>query len=286
MSAGVAFASPGDVVRAIGSAREVAFAAYLLNPTGSVARGLEAAADRGASVSVTLEAFADRPPANALRRLAERTARDLRAHGVDVRLGVPGGDTVHLKAAVVDGTAFLDDRNWSAAGETIVATTRPAEVAAVRAAIDGTTGRAGDLATEKEPALELEAEAIRSGGGDTIDVETESFGACAVSAALRARAQAGDHVRLLVSGRIASARRSVRERALLRRLAAAGVEVRTTEANEKLCVAGDRGWVGSANATFDLVPTTDWGLATSDPALLAQLAATFAREWNVARPFH
>ena len=281
----VSFVAPRTVLAALKEAHSVDLCAYTLAPRGSVAVALEAAADGGADVHVTLEAFADRDRTYALRREAHATAAALEAHGVRVRLGLPDGGMVHLKAAVIDGTAYLDDRNWTAGGDTIVADAQPADVAVVRDAIGGRTSATATLATEKDAALLLEAAAVRCGAGDRVDVESESFGASAVSASLRARAAAGAHVRLLVNGNVAFAPASGRERAVLRSLAAAGVEVRTTPSTEKLCVAGDRGWVGSANPTFDRAPTTDWGLALSDPAMLAPLEATFERTWERAHMF-
>lgn len=275
---------PSEVFGRIADASRVALSAYTLDPRGEMVRALDAAAARGAHVSVTLEGFAGRADARELRRVALANARDLRAHGAHVRLGVGRDEEVHLKAAVVDGTAYLDDRNWAARGETIVATTQPDEVAAIRDAIDGRPRDAGDLATDKRSALAREAEAIRR-GGDHVDLETESFGPGIVAAALRERAAAGAHVRVLVNDRIASERRANGERALLRELERAGVEIRMSPASEKLCVAGDRGWVGSANATFAGEPMTDWGLTVDDPSLLGTLARTFEHNWNAARPW-
>lgn len=283
-SASVRFAAPTEVFGRIAEASRVALSAYTLEPHGEMVRALDAAADRGAGVAVTLEGFAGRTDARDLRRVALENARDLRAHGVRVRLGSPGGGEVHLKAAVVDGMAFLDDRNWATRGETIVATMRPDDVAAIGDAIAGRPRNAGGLATDKHSALELEAEAIRR-AGDHVDLETESFGPGIVETALRERATAGAHVRLLVNDRIAAERRARGERALLRELARAGVEVRVSPASEKLCVAGDRGWVGSANATFAGEPMTDWGLTVDDPSLLGTLARTFEHNWNAARPW-
>ncbi len=283
-SASVRFAAPSEVFGRIAEASRVALSAYTLEPRGEMVRALDTAAARGARVSVTLEGFAGRSDARELRRVALANARDLRSHGVHVRLGTGGGDEVHLKAAVVDGTAFLDDRNWAARGETIVATTESDEVSAVRDAIAGRPRDAGSLATDKRSALEREAAAIRR-GGEHVDLETESFGPGIVATALRERAAGGAHVRLLVNDRIASERRARGERALLREVARAGVEVRISAASEKLCVAGDRGWVGSANATFAGEPMTDWGLTVDDPSLLGTLAATFERNWDAARPW-
>jgi phosphatidylserine/phosphatidylglycerophosphate/cardiolipin synthase-like enzyme len=282
-SAPVRFVAPSEVFGRIAEASQVALSAYTLDPHGEMVRTLGAAADRGARVAVTLEGFAGRSDARELRRVALENARDLRAHGVRVRLGTRG-EEVHLKAAVVDETAFLDDRNWAARSETIFATTEPGEVAAVLDAIAGRPHDAGSLATDKHSALEREAEAIRR-GGDHVDLETESFGSGIVATALRERAAGGAHVRVLVNDRIASERRARGERALLRELAQAGVEVRVSAASEKLCVAGDRGWVGSANATFAGEPMTDWGRTVDEPALLGTLATTFERNWNAARPW-
>jgi phosphatidylserine/phosphatidylglycerophosphate/cardiolipin synthase-like enzyme len=284
VTAAAGLATPAAVVAAIRGGRSIELSAYMLEPHGAVATALGEAAERGASVSVTLER-AERLPSEALRRLAGRTADVLRERGVAVRFGVAGGDSVHLKAAVVDGTAFLDDRNWAASGETIVATSEPAQVEAVRASFEGRASECAGLATGKGAALELEAAALREGRGDRVDLASESFGTCAVSRQLRLRAERGDHVRLIVNGRLARAHRAGRERATLHRLAAAGVEIRTSGADEKLCVAGDRGWVGSANATFEVTPMTDWGLAVRDSGMLDALADTFEREWAAARPF-
>jgi len=295
--------SEAPVFEAFANAGTIALSAYTLAPGGAAARALEAAADRGAAVSVTLEDFARRrkldgrwEPAGVvepqgrrgsedLQRNMARVAAELRRHGVAVKLGVPSGAEVHLKAAVADGTAFLSDRNWTSTGETVLATTQPDDVAAVRAAIDGRFATTADLATEKRAALALEVQTIRSVTGDRIDVESESFGAGSVCAALRLRAGAGAHVRLLVSGRIAYAPTARAERAVLRGLAAAGVEIRTTAANEKLCVAGAAGWVGSANATYEYAPTSDWGYAFRNSPAVAALESAFEHSWKTARPF-
>lgn len=347
------------VLEAFAHARSITLSAYTLAPGGAVTRALEAAGDRGAAVSVTLQNFgmgrerdtedrldtggaldtkgrldsegrldaeggldtegrldaegllaqdgrlaADgRPPADArrepegwlepeglprsddLRRYTARVAAELRQHGVVVKLGVPSGAEVHLKAAVADGIAFLADRNWTSTSETVLATTQTDDVAAVRAAIDGRFVATADLATEKRAALALEAETIRSGTGDRVDLESESFGACGVCAALRRRAETGARVRLLVSGRIAFASTSGTERAVLGGLAKSGIEIRTTEANEKLCIAGAAGWVGSANATYEYAPTSDWGYEFRNSPVIAHLESTFEHSWKTARPF-
>lgn len=281
----VALTSRAAFLAALDRASTVALGTYSLRADGKVARALERAAERGAKVSVALEGLPYGPGRSSeLARANGRAAAELELHGVRVRLAGAGDERLHLKAAVVDGAAFLDDRNWPDGGnDTIVAVTGGAEVAAIAAALAGRPATSGSLATEKGRALQLEAEAIERGRGDRVDIETESFGGCSVSKALRARAAAGAQTRLIVSAD-AYARGTSRERAELARLATEGVEIRLGHADQKLCVAGDRGWVGSANASYSPAPMLDWGFETGEPDVLAGLAAAFARDWTAARP--
>jgi phosphatidylserine/phosphatidylglycerophosphate/cardiolipin synthase-like enzyme len=275
-----------SVAAAIASGTDVSLSAYILRPGSAVENALERAADRGARVSVTLEGNPYRggrgadSPARANRRAAEC----LRQHGVAVRLTGRSDVPVHLKAAVVDGTAYLDDRNWTGDGhDTIVATSDARAVAAVGAALAGRAqASVPELALDKQQALRLEARAIRGAAGDRLDVQSESFGYSCIYEALRYRASHGTHVRLVVSAREFAHRGNVAERSALRRLRAAGVDVRVAVGEEKLCIGGDRGWVGSANATFAGRPMLDWGLRTRDPALLRELERRFASTWSSA----
>lgn len=274
------------VLGAISHAAEVELSAYVLQPEAALARALEAAADRGARVRVRLEGapYEGHSPADGPAAANRRVAAELRAHGVDVRLTRPDDPSLHLKAALIDGTAYLDDRNWPAEGaDTIVATNDPSDVRLVAEAFGESSGSDANLATDKEGALRFEADAIAGGTGGRVDVESESFGYSAVSKALYARARAGSHVRLLVAEREFAEAGST-ERGSLRRLANAGVDVRVVASDEKLCVAGGRGWIGSANATYSKGPVLDWGLATCDPVLLGGIASAFERNWARARP--
>jgi phosphatidylserine/phosphatidylglycerophosphate/cardiolipin synthase-like enzyme len=283
----VALSSRAAFLAALDGASTIALGSYSLRAEGTVARALGRAAARGATVFVALEGLPFGPGGSSeLARTNRRTAAELRAHGVRVRLAGAGDERLHLKASVVDGTAFFDDRNWPDGGnDTIVAVTDGAQAAAAAAAIAGRPSTSGALATEKEPALQLEADAIRLGGGNRVDMETESFGGCSVSKALRERAAGGAQTRLIVSVE-AYRHGTPRERAELARLATEGVEIRLGRADQKLCVVGDRGWVGSANASYSPVPMLDWGLQTGDGGVLAGLAASFARDWAAARPLH
>ena len=275
--------SDAAFLAALGTARTVRFSAYVLNAETAVAHGLEGAAAHGARVDVVLDGapFGERP--GIVRANAAASAALVRA-GARVHQTTAGGPAMHLKAALIDGVAYLDDRNW-ASGErdTIVALDDPAAVAAVASALDGRPVGSGSLATEKRAALDLEAAAIHDAPGDRVDVETESFGATVVSKALAARAAHGTRVRLLVSEAELRGPAGLRERRALARLAAGGVVIEATANTEKLCVAGDEVWIGSANATFSPEPSLDWGLRSRDPALVAGVSRAFERNWLAGR---
>lgn len=279
MSTTVRLASTDELLGAIGRARSVALASYILRP-GRLLEALEAAAERGARVEVRLAA----EPIEDGDRLAtenRRLARELAAHGARVTFAPPEHPS-HLKAAVVDGQAFLDDRNWPDDGhDLIVADADRDDVAVVRGAISGRARSDPHLWSRKSEALRGEAELIGA-AQRAVDCESESFGYGAVERALEAKAQAGIPVRLLVSEREA---RNAREAAVLRRLAEAGVAVRTARREEKLAVSGEQGWVGSANATAYPGFQLDWGMRTRLPAMVAALRARFEENWALGAEF-
>jgi len=199
-------------------------------------------------------------------------------------VGGPGQTPWHMKAALVDGVAYLDDRNWAADGkETILRDTDADDVAVVGRTLAGTPARDGHLRTTKHDAIALESEVIRGAGATPVAVETESFGLGAIYADLLHRAEAHEPTRLLVSSLELAEPAADRERRALERLAAAGVAVRSVENDEKIAVAGERAWVGSANATYADGPAgdqIDWGLATRVPSLVTDLRAAFERNWS------
>ena len=194
---------------------------------------------------------------------------------------------------MVDGTAWLDDRNWASGGaERIVRDDDPGDVAAVASAVAGGPGADAHLATTKAAAQQLEADVIARAGADPLDVESESFGNGAIYNALLHRAEAHLPTRLIVAGREASDAGNGTERAHLKHLAALGVAVRvgtagTGDLDEKLAVTAGDAWVGSANATYargDYGAQRDWGLVTQDAAVIDGLRNAFERNWSVARP--
>jgi len=275
-----------ELLSALARARRVDLAAYALEGR-ELLEALGAAAERGAAVRVNLEAapYARDPErAEALRAQNAAIAAGLRARGVRVRLAVEPGAPLHMKAAVVDAAVFLDDRNWPAGGpDTILRSTSRRDVVAARAAISGCAPPVGALALRKDRALALEARLIDETRGDRVDCESESFSASGVYRALLAAVRNGKHVRVLVAARELHGAGGRRERASLRRLRAAGAEVRATRSDEKICVTRDAAWLGSANATAGAPHTVDWGVRTRRAADVAALAMRFEATWRAAR---
>lgn len=56
--------------------------------------------------------------------------------------------------------------------------------------------------------------------------------------------------------------------------------------SEKLAAAGDRAWLGSANAScaFGIYDMIDWGLTTNDAAIARTARARLEATWRTARP--
>jgi hypothetical protein len=266
-----------DVLGAIERARSVQIASYILEP-GRLVEALAAAGDRGASVHVRLESA---PIDDARRTLAKRNAEiaaQLRSHGVVVELTAQQS---HLKAAVVDGRAFLDDRNWpGAAGgadrNTIVSDADPDDVRVVSRAIAGRTGSDPHLWTRKFDALRAEARLLHGAGVEPIAVESESFGPGIIASELQRAAEAGADVRLLVCNREVD---NARESTALQKLAAAGVDIRTASFDEKMAIVGSQAWLGSANATMYPFDQIDWGLRTRVPQVVRALRERFEESW-------
>ena len=288
----IALSSVGTFAAAVAAARDIDFASYTLHG-GRVRDALLAAARSGAHVRVRLEREPLDDPAGTLRAANGAAVALLGAAGADAALTSPGAPLLHLKAAVVDGVAWLDDRNWVGnAGETVVRDSDPPDVGDLAAAIDG--GRplgGGSLRLTKGAAVAAEVEVIRAAGAAPLAVETESFGGGEVYAALLERGRAGLPARVLVAGREARAagKAGDAERRLLERLAMLGIAVRfgnpRAEPDEKLTVSSEAAWVGSANATFagrGAGIQADWGIATRDPQLVDGLRAVFEANWSNA----
>lgn len=273
----LSLSSVPDVLARIGSAREVAFGSYFLT-RGPMRDALVGAAQRGAHVAVTLQAD---PYRGAGKRAPDNVASTslLRAAGADVSLLARDATPFHLKAAVCDGVAYLDDRNWTVRGpEIVVADDDPRDVALVRDALAGHGGGDATLATRKDEVLRREVALIDGAPRAPVTVETERVGSSPLTAALRRHARGGAPT-TLVLGRAAD--RTPRERATIAGLARDGVRVRTGGTNEKLALAGDTAWIGSGNATAAFgrgAGQLEWGLVTRDAALVGAVAAALKRD--------
>jgi hypothetical protein len=254
------------VLAAISQAREIDAEAYTLH--GPVLRALEEAARDGAHVVVRLEGRPYRDPAGNLARENRRLVAELRKAGADARLGHP----LHAKAIAVDSTLYLDDQNWGTR-DLVLRDDDPSDIASIPAI--------------KHEALAAEAQLLRGArAGDGIVVESESFGCCnPVYSALDALGRAGAMPRLVVCAN--ELRANDRERNVLERLVRDGVRVRVCSDSEKLAVAGDRAWCGSANATvaFGESDMPDWGVNTEDDAIVGAVRARLEAQWAKAKDF-
>jgi hypothetical protein len=273
----LSLSSVPDVLSRIASAHDVAFGSYFLM-RGPMRDALAGAARHGAHVAVTLQAD---PYRGSGKRAPDNvaSARVLRDAGARVSLLARDEVPFHLKAAVCDGVAYLDDRNWTQRGpEIVVADDDPRDVALVRDALGGRGGGDATLATRKDEVLRREVALIESAPHAPVIVETERIGTTPLSAALRRHARGGAST-TLVLGRARDRSRS--ELTTIARLVADGVVLREGGANEKLALAGDTAWIGSGNATAAFgrgAGQLEWGLVTKDPALVGAVRTALARD--------
>jgi hypothetical protein len=256
--------SIGEVLTRIEHAGEVRVQAYTLH--GPVLNALEAAARRGAHVVVELERSPYDDAKGGFAAENARVAGQLRNAGADARLD----DPVHAKTISIDGALYLDEKNWRN-GDVVVSEDDPAEAQSIPMA--------------KSAALALEAQMLaQANTGDGVIVESESFGfANATYSALRTLALAGASPRLLVCAD--DLRHNPRERAALERLASDGARVRLCKDSEKLAVAGDRAWLGSANATYadGKWAMPDWGVCTANGDIVCTVRSRLESEWRMAK---
>jgi phosphatidylserine/phosphatidylglycerophosphate/cardiolipin synthase-like enzyme len=262
---------------AISTARRIDVLSYLLH--GQILDALEAAARRGAHVTVRLESQPTGGGAGALARENRRAAAALRCAGAQAYCS----RGIHAKAIAVGDAVFFDDRNWND-GDRVVSEHSVTEARAVRAAAKRGNAAGEAPSLSKRDALEREAQLIvHAAPGADIICESESLGAHnVVCAALLARARRGEHPRVLANAGIA---RDPKERAELELLVQAGVLVRLTSAAEKFASDGSRAWLGSANATspYGRGAMLDWGETTRARSLVADVRSTFESRWRSAK---
>jgi hypothetical protein len=278
---GLTFGDAGDVTNAIAHAHVVVLSIFSLDPKEHIVGALEDAGRRQGSQIVVLfapNAFGKALDANRL------TIPELVRAGVHVRTSPI---VTHLKAAIVDGQAYLSDTNFSAAG-LVVQDEVPGDLGTIEAAIVGRSGANDHLWTRKGDALAAEARVGRSRQTGELDVATEALSAATpVYSMLLDRAKAGDTVQLLVAPKEARSRDAAgaAERAALALLVKVGVHLRLSSANEKMLVDGPDLWAGSANATSALPDQIEFAIAARSPALARALRARFYEEWGRAVPY-
>jgi hypothetical protein len=265
------------VLARIASAHDIAFGSYFLT-RGPVREALAAAARRGAHVAVTLQAdpyrgSGNRAPDNAA------AARELRRAGAQVSLLRRETTPFHLKAAVCDGVAYLDDRNWTQRGpEIVVADDDVHDVALVRDALAGRGGSDAKLATTKYVAQQREVALIDSAPHAPVIVETERVSDSPLTVALRRHARGGAPTTLVLGP---ARDRSQREVDTIRRLSGDGVVIRCHGTNQKLALVGGTAWIGTANATATFghgAGQLEWGLVTKNPTLVRAVRSELRRD--------
>jgi|SRR5579884_657226 len=281
----VRLSSTAEMLAALRSASSVTFSAYMLRP-GPVEQALAAAARRGASVRVRLEGDLW-GGTRAMNAANLRSVQALQRSGADAKIvhrPGAGGPALHMKAAVCDGAAFLDDCNWNASGDTVIEDTSRAHVRAVReAALQHGGARCGNLALDKAHAIAREAALLRAPRVQTVRLESEALHPCAVTARLRQLARAGVRVRVLLSQRCV--RGDPATLSEVRSLQRDGVVFRVARSGEKFAVAGNRAWVGSADATgtrFD-GDRIEWAIATRDANIVGALRRRFTERWRASK---
>lgn len=262
----IELSSTSEALAALARGRAIAIEAYTLH--GPVLRAAERAAQRGARVLVCLEGAPENDKDDRLKNENRRLAAELRSFGARVKLEHP----LHAKEIRVDGELYLDGKNWHDDDVVLRDDDAAADVPAISESKSAALAAEGDLLREASPA-------------DDVIVESESFGCCnPVYAALQRLACAGAAPRLLVSA--ADLHRGNHEWNALERLASDGVRVRVCDDSEKLAAAGDRAWLGSANAScaFGIYDMIDWGLTTNDAAIARTARARLEATWRTARP--
>jgi hypothetical protein len=264
----LSLSSTGEAAAAMRGARSVSLTAYTLR-RGALFDALEDAARDGSHVSVVLEGAPYGDGNGSFARVNAGVVAELRRAGVDASVSRPGDAPIHSKMLDVDGTRYLDDRNFGA-NDVVVRDDDPADPG---------------LATHKRDALASESELLRNAKfGNDVVVESESFSCCnAAYSALEYAAKQGLHPRVLVCAR--ELRGNERERTRLEQLARDGASVRVTKETDKIALRGDHLWIGSANASvaIDLPDTIDWGICSDDKTIVAAARARVEANWAHAK---
>jgi cell division septation protein DedD len=255
--------------------KNIRFSTYLLSPTSTLEAALVSAAKGGASVTVDLPSDSYVQSLGDVYQEDQESATNIQNAGGTVNWDA-GTQTpampLHAKLAIIDGTAYLDGRNWDS-GDVILSETGSADLTAIGNALALTPTDSAYLDTIKQDALALETTFIQNAKGTTVDYMTESFGAGNVEAALLAKAQAGATVHLIVL----KSDTSQSEDTTLTQLKNAGVDVELNpgSGSEKMTIIGSAAWFGSSNSTTGSPDQIDWGAVFTSSSVLSTLQANF-----------
>ena len=191
---------------------------------------------------------------------------------------------LHCKAAVVDDTLFLDDRNWPDDGaDTIVRDTFASDAQIVRDAVDGKEDRPTPFfSVAKRESLASESRLLRERTrgrrrdrrerivrGEQSRVQGDRY----CRARRRARTPARERARL---------QGNANEQGALKKLAADGVGVRVCDADEKFAVIKARadGSVQPMRRSHSIIPTNSIGArAPTRPQSCHICADAFEKRW-------
>ncbi len=271
----------------LAAAHTICFSAYVF--TNASFEALDQAARAGANETVLLpleEQSDDQGDASQLTTDGAHVIYD------------PGSSTppLHAKLAIVDGSAYLDGRNWDTS-DIVINDTYAADFTAIENALAFAPSSSTNLDTLKSLALAREANSITSAApmtGVTVRFMTESFssGASNVIAALESAAQAGANVEVVVLSSYVQGNSS--EESLLTTLKSApynmSVRLNPASGSEKMTLISSQatGWFGSANATSSSENDDnyiDWGLTVSDPSVLSSLQSYYDSVYASSTPY-
>ncbi len=270
----------------VAAGKTIQFSTYLLNPSSTLEQALVSAAAAGASVEVSLPSDSFVQSLGDVYQEDMQSAQNIANAGGTVMWDAgnqsPNAQPLHAKLAIVDGTAYLDGRNWDST-DVIVSDTGVADLLAIGNAIALNPTDSPTLDTVKQDALSLETTYISSTSGSTIDYMTESFGAGNVANALIARAQAG----LTVHAIVLKSDVSTSEKTTLTQMQQAGIDVELNpgSGSEKLAIIGTTAWFGSSNSTAGVPYQIDWGAVFSDPNVIATLQSNFDATLTTCTPY-
>jgi hypothetical protein len=266
--------------------KSIRFSTYLLDPSSTLEQALVNAAQGGASVEVSLPSDSYVQSLGDVYEEDMESAQNIANAGGSVMWDAgtqsPNAEPLHAKLAIVDGTAYLDGRNWDST-DIIVSDTGADDLVAIGNAIALNPTDSPPLDTIKQDALSLETTFITNTSGSTIDYMTESFGAGNVANALIARAQLGATVHAIVL----KSDVSTSEKTTLTQMQQAGIDVELNpgSGSEKLAIVGTTAWFGSSNSTAGVPYQIDWGAVFSDSSVITTLQSYFDATLATCSPY-